>query len=66
MKKKYKIKQTTLVMNSRERNIQNRRIKRESKCREEEIARIRKGKANAAREKMISDEMDNIVESVRN
>ena len=54
------------MMNSRERNIQNRRIKRESKRREEEIARIRKGQANAAREKMISDKMENIVESVRN
>ena len=49
--KKYNIKQTMLVMNSRERNIQNRKIKRKSKSREEEIARIRKGQANAARKK---------------
>ena len=54
-----------LVMNSRERTIQNKRIKHKSKRCEEEIAHIRKEQANKARDKMLSDKMDNIIESVK-
>ena len=51
-------------MSSQEREMLNRRVKRESKRREEEIALTHKQEAIAARENMIEKEMDKILELV--
>ena len=61
---KYRVKEANMFVSARDRDVNNRRVKRESKRREEEKMLTRKKEAAQARKKMLDDEMDRIEKCV--